>query len=195
MVDVSENVARIGFIGYQALHEVALTDVQHAQDAMQRDFDDQFYRRAFVRALFAFIEADVWGRKTISLYLNEKSDSKILSVEEASIAGESMAVLNEDGSVRTTEPRLHFLANLRFSFRAFARTFHIEDFGLSVDDGGWASLRNAVKVRDRLMHPKGAKDFMVSEAEIEVCRDALIWYDKEASRLNRLVAERLELGG
>jgi hypothetical protein len=160
---------------------------------MQGNFEDQFYRRAFVRALFAFIEADVWGRKMVALYLHQESEPKPLMPEEVLIASETpVPELKDDGSVRTTELRLRFLPNLRFSFRTFARAFHVEEFNLAVGDNGWAELRKAVEIRDRLMHPKGGNDFTVSDRDVEVCRGALIWYDKEASRLNELAAAQVE---
>ena len=192
---VEENPRKLGLVGYMGLYQVAVADVQQAASALQRNFSDQFHRRAFVRALFAFIEADVWGRKTVAAHVHEepKYPLKPLTIEELSIANERpMPILNEDGTVRSMEPRFRLKGNLRFSFRVFAATFGVRGFSLQIEQDGWPDLGRAIKIRDRLMHPKGGSDFMVTDEEVEVCMKALAWYRQETERLNTLAAESLE---
>jgi hypothetical protein len=182
----------LGLIGYRDLHEIARRDVSRAGKMLAESGED-FYRRAFVRAIFAFIEADVWGRKRVALFLHERSAAKpLLTVAEILIVSEESASLGQDGSVSVTSPRLQLLPNLRFSFRVFAAAFDVQNYQLEVGDVGWSDLRRAVDIRDRLMHPKGVKDFEVSDEEIVICGGAISWYDAANSRLLDLANERLQ---
>ena len=187
----TENLQEIGLIAYHTVYGIARRDVARAEE-MLNESDEGFNRRTFVRAMFAFIEADVWGRKRIALLLHERSAAKpILTIAEVAIASEEIANLKEDGSASTTSPRLKFLPNLKFSFRAFAAAFEVQNYSLEIAEAGWSDLRNAVRIRDRLMHPKGGNSFTVSDDEIAVCTRALGWYDAASSRLFELAAEVL----
>jgi hypothetical protein len=181
-------------IEYQALYNIARQDVQRAGEVLLKESEDDFYRRAFVRAIFAFMEADVWGRKRVALYVNDRrsASGQFLTVNENAICSEETADLDEDGKVRVTSLRLRFLPNLRFSFRVFAAAFDIQNYQLEVGDAQWSDVRKAVRIRDRLMHPKGGSDFKVSDEEIDTCGRAVGWYVAASSRLLNLATERLQ---
>jgi hypothetical protein len=189
----TENRQDIGLIGYKALYNIARQDVQRAGEMLKESGDD-FYRRAYVRAIFAFIEADVWGRKRVALYVHQRrsASGEFLTVTEIAIVCEENADLDEDGKVKVTSLRLRFVPNLRFSFRVFAAAFDVQSYQLEVGDARWADVRKALKIRDRLMHPKGGSDFKVSDEEITTCGRALGWYDAASSRLLDLAAECLQ---
>jgi len=46
------------------------------------------------------------------------------------------------------------------------------DFGTA----GWAAVRVSLTTRDHLMHPKRAEEVLISDAEVEVTRDAATWF-------------------
>src|SRR5438093_935532 len=116
----TENPQEICLVAYYAVHEIARSDVARVEE-MLNESDEAFHRRAFVRTMFAFIEADVWGRKRTALLLHERSAAKpILTIAEVAIASEESFSLREDGTASTNSPRLKFLPNLKFSFRVFA---------------------------------------------------------------------------
>jgi hypothetical protein len=46
------------------------------------------------------------------------------------------------------------------------------DFGTA----GWSAMRESLRSRDHLMHPKSAEDVQMSDAEMEMARDAAAWF-------------------
>jgi hypothetical protein len=49
-------------------------------------------------------------------------------------------------------------------------------FNLNTDGQGWKNLSKAVKVRDRLMHPKEVADLQVSNEEVGAAKKAFEWF-------------------
>jgi len=46
---------------------------------------------------------------------------------------------------------------------------------------GWKAVQKSFVVRNRLMHPKRAETFVVSDEDLTVTRDALLWFTKSMS--------------
>jgi hypothetical protein len=133
-------------------------------------------RRVLVRSIFSFIEALVYGLKMLAL--DDANTDMILSRGERMIAEEEDYQLDESGSVVTRPSRLRFLSNLRFAFRVLAKVSDAE-FNLDVSGAGWQSLQRALKVRDRLMHPKRLADLEVTDAEVREALRAFIWFENQ----------------
>ncbi|MFN7996329.1 MAG: hypothetical protein U0Q18_22140 [Bryobacteraceae bacterium] len=186
---MSSKSSGVGLLGYRKFRETALEDVYQAAREVANDGNNQFYRRAFVRALFAFIEADVWGRKSVALYFRDKAHLTDLEVAAAS---EHTPDLDEKGRVIGKSPRLQLKPNVLFSFQVFARAFEVRDFHLATNDHGWQAFRTAIAIRNRLMHPKSRDDLSISDDDLQTCCDALNWYEAESARVATLAAESLE---
>ena len=58
-----------------------------------------------------------------------------------------------------------------FSLKAFAETFGLP---LTIDKGGknWQCYTRALKIRDRITHPKNINDIEITDEDIEVIREA-----------------------
>ncbi|MET0168243.1 MAG: hypothetical protein ABW318_25045, partial [Vicinamibacterales bacterium] len=61
-----------------------------------------------------------------------------------------------------------------FSVRAYAEIVHCKDNFFS--DNGWRQLQDALKVRDRLTHPKQGSDLVVSDDALRACHEAYTWF-------------------
>ena len=61
--------------------------------------------------------------------------------------------------------------NVLFSLRSFAE---VVGLSLRIDKGGrnWQAYSEALKIRDRITHPKRLKDVELTDAEIEAVREA-----------------------
>jgi hypothetical protein len=90
--------------------------------------------------------------------------------------------LNEKGEAREQAKFLKLTDNLRFSFRALAWVLG-SDYELDVRGNGWAAFRQAVTIRNRLMHPKCVKDLDVTEEDLKHVRVAVAWYKKSTLEL------------
>ena len=95
-----------------------------------------------------------------------------LSPGEVALAAEDDYELKENGEVTIRKAKLKFGPNFRFAFLLLAKANGI-DYRLNVSCKEWEAMGRALRVRDRLMHPKLATDLQVTDDET---RDALIAY-------------------
>jgi hypothetical protein len=136
-------------------------------------------RRLLVRAVFSFIEAVVFMLKDMAL-ASCKPDS--LSPGEIALANEDQYELDDSGEVMTRPAQLKFLSNFRFAFRIADKAGKLE-YKLDVASADWLALRNALKVRDRLTHPKGLHSVVVTDDEVRDAMRAFAWVAKELMRV------------
>jgi hypothetical protein len=134
-------------------------------------------RRSYVRACYAFFEANNYALKFLSL--NFPSN---ISAEDIFICRETDFDIDESGRCVSRKKNLRFLPNLRFAFSVFTRAFRIEE-APTYGDSGFAALRNCVKVRDRLTHPKRPSDLLVTPPELSEMATAMSWYTDNFSRI------------
>jgi hypothetical protein len=134
----------------------------------------QFLRRAYVRAVFAYIEGMVFAMKQFSYEYRIQPESSSTRPELAMLLEESYE-LNDKGVARTAPAKIPLEKNIKFAFKAFAKAGH-SDYELPISDHGWEELKKSTRIRDRLMHPKNANDMSVSEAEHSTVRIAHSWF-------------------
>lgn len=128
-------------------------------------------KRNFVRALFAWIEAISYLMRQHVLNeirkeaLTEESIPKLLAASERSYH------VDDKGDVVEDPLRTKISNNLLFSLKSFAE---VVAFPLTVDKGGrnWQAYARALKIRDRVTHPKSPDDLELTEADIEAVREA-----------------------
>jgi hypothetical protein len=135
-------------------------------------------RRLFVRSVFSFIEAAVFRIKTGALFWDT---SKLLPYEIALINEEDYE-LDDRGRIKTRRAHLRFSGNFRFAFAVAAKAAGVT-CQLEVGGDGWRALRDSVKVRDRLMHPKRSADLAVTDAEARNAMEAFRWVMDQMSHL------------
>jgi hypothetical protein len=140
-------------------------------------------RRLFVRSVFSFIEAAVFKIKTGALFW----DTSKLVPPEIALINEEDYELDDRGTIKTRKARLRFSGNFRFAFAVAAKAAGVT-YQLDVGGDGWRALRDAVKVRDRLMHPKGSGDLVVTDSEVRGVMEAFHWV---LDQMGRLAAESL----
>jgi hypothetical protein len=144
----------------------AFLDADEAANAGQ-DKESRRARRNAARALFAWIEATVWSIKQTALQFENVLPEKTFNVGEIAVLREREFRLDEDGKVKERNKQLRAEPNLRFAFEAFGRPVH-SDFELQAHGPEWAAYLRALKIRDRLMHPKEASQLKVSDEEYAV---------------------------
>lgn len=114
--------------------------------------DYEFYARQLVRAIFAYIEATTFSVKAWSAGYCMDNGIEI-SPQERYFATDTEYEINDRGEVVEGIAKLSLARNIRFAL-ALRRKAHgiAEPFDASVD--WWCCLREAIRVRDRLTHPK-----------------------------------------
>ncbi len=171
-------------------------DVQHAAGTLDSPHDHR-PRRTYIRAVFALIEAHVWGLKQVALAwfdgrrsINEAfkifvhlgptifAPSDPLPPEERLLLSEAFFRLNKKGEPERDKQRhLNFKQNLKFACRMFAKAWG-KDFSLEAGGPGWDALFKAVKIRNRITHPKSRSNLEINEEEMRIVQKAYQWFKK-----------------
>jgi hypothetical protein len=124
--------------------------------------DIQFWRRTYVRALFAFVEAQIWFYKTYALMAVEGGLAH-LTVGELALLNELQFDL-EKGKVREQKKFLPVAENFRFAVYILAKAYR-STYVLDVSGKEWSWFREAIDIRNRITHPKVPTDIIISDEE------------------------------
>jgi hypothetical protein len=138
------------------------------------DQEQQFWRRATVRAFFAEVEAITYELKQFA-YAAREIPGIGFSPGDIEALTEETYELNERGKSTPRKAKLPTLANLRFAFDAYGRAV-FSDYELDVTGQGWQFMKTAIDVRDRLTHPKGAASLLVTRKDLEAVVYASAWF-------------------
>ena len=128
-------------------------------------------KRNFVRALFAWIEAISYlMRRHVLSELRKKPLDEDL-IPKLLAASEKTYHVDGNGDVVEATLATRTSNNLLFSLKAFGE---VVDLPMTVDKGcrNWQTYSRALKIRDRVTHPKRPEDLELTSSEIEVVREA-----------------------
>ena len=139
-------------------------------DAGKRDAEGnieshyEYKTRQFIRAVFAYIEAVTFSVKASSAWRCMEAEIDI-SPQERYFATDIEYEINDRGEVVQTIAKISLARNIRFAFALNRRAHKIpEPFDPSVE--WWCCLKEAIRIRDRLTHPKWPADLNISGDEI-----------------------------
>ena len=126
--------------------------------------DYEFYSRQLIRAVFAYIEAVTFSVKAWSA--GHCMDNAIeITPQERYFATDTEYELNEKGEVVEAVAKISLAKNIRFAIAMNRKAHGIQEpFDASVE--WWSCLKQAIKVRDRLTHPKIPGDLDVSGGDV-----------------------------
>lgn len=151
--------------------------------------ESQFWRRAFARAEFAWIEGVCHCMKCCAFAGRFQEGVKFSTGELQFLSGMRFQ-LGDGGVVKEQPIKTNFLYNIQFSFRVFAM-IHYAEYKLSTSDAQWKTLRDSVKIRNRLMHPKNKSDLIVSNVEEIILLDTHEWFLCKLAQLMELCVQPL----
>jgi len=144
-----------------------------------------FARRTFVRTVFAEIEglcssALFWARYYSGDDAHEALKSQYSDEERAVLRG-VVPRLDDNGVAGVEKLKYSTQRSILFALSLVGRAVGrwgrgAEPPTVNKGDGGWASLLKAIKVRDRLMHPKHRSDVLVTDEELETVRFGRKWF-------------------
>jgi hypothetical protein len=149
------------------------------------DADYEFHARQFLRALFAYIEGVMFSVKCTAAAKCMKNGIEI-SPQERYLVVEVDYDLNDDGVVVERPAKIKLTRNLRFAFELTERANQIpRQFAPGLE--WWFCLRESIKVRDRLTHPRMPSD-------LDISPDELIKAIKAKNGFGDLLARYIKLG-
>lgn len=145
-------------------------DRDQCLDAIMKTFDGEkkifdqerfdFHARQLIRSSFAYIEGVVFSLKLTAANKCMRHGLS-LSPQERYLCIEIGYDLNDKGEVVERPIQIRLARNILFAFELATRSLKLDHkFNPSVD--WWASLKAAIKIRDRFMHPRMPEDFDIS---------------------------------
>jgi len=134
----------------------------------------QAERRLYTRSVFALIEALILVMKQMALSFHPEPSCETISQAERVFAQEQVYRLSESGDIEVHRNKVTLETNIKFSFKLFAKSGYVSAT-LEVSCLEWQSLKKAIKVRDRITHPKKVADIEILDHEFEDVRTSLSW--------------------
>ena len=133
-----------------------------------------FSRRCLYRTLFSIIEAHISHLKASALLFtidqpNFFSESEVLALQNLE------SFITDKGEVCTRPARIRLKDNLRLAFRSFGRS-QDRHFEVDYSTPGGTAFTSAIKIRDRITHPKDPNDWIIDEAGARLVLEAWSWF-------------------
>ena len=164
------SVKKKSFIESDAFAKVLAEDVAQAKQRMENEPSDS-HRREFVRTTYSAIEAQLWQLKMYAL--KNVLDKKTASIHELSALKEESYGINDKGEVYI-QPKGH---SLKLGLRLVLSILKKYGNPIQVDFGSvdWKNIDDALKIRNRVTHPKSMLDISVTQEEAERCHLAFLY--------------------
>jgi hypothetical protein len=140
----------------------------------------EFHARQLIRAIFAYIEAVTFSMKAWSAGHCMAQGIEI-TPQERYFATDIEYELNDRGDLVETVAKISLAKNVRFALAMNRKAHGVrEPFDASVE--WWSCLKAAIRVRDRLTHPKLPGDLDVTGDDIVTVLKAKKGFEEEALR-------------
>lgn len=142
--------------------------------ALQRltDKSNESDRRNALRTIISATEGLTWICRTHVQSIAE--DMETISPIERIALSEVAVSVSETGRLSRQVKHLSMIAAIRLTTnvaQSISPNIHI-DFGRIE----WENLKCAIKVRNRVTHPKISTDLMVSDQDIEIAKSGFFWF-------------------
>jgi hypothetical protein len=175
----------IDFKDLRATYNELVRDVDLSKGLDTDVCSEAFIKRTYARAFFAMVEGIIAQLKQLALHAN--AESRVFEVFELELLEERVGYLDSsDGTAKPGNAKLSFLPNLQFSMTSAARALNL-DFKLEKGGQGWLAMRDSVKIRDRITHPKNMDSLVISDDEMKKLGQANAWFRDETVRLIDLI--------
>lgn len=145
-------------------------------EALLAEKDSQFFRRAYIRSVFASIEGITWLIKQVCLKAQSPKGPRRISLAEYALLSDQTYELKNNGEPSVQTKFLKLADNLRFTAKVVARLFGIT-LELGVGTITWEKFVKAISVRNRITHPKAAEEMTISDEDISLCKDVSGWFN------------------
>jgi hypothetical protein len=141
--------------------------------AYGRSNPSPFAHRSLVRTHFAMIEGVSFQLRQITLA--SLIDTDFLTPEEIVLLREKRYSIDNTGSPKAQETFHSFLPNLLFSIRCYLKN-HGALYTVNMTGDGWAAMQRAIKIRNRVTHPKNSESLELTTQDLKDFTDAAVWW-------------------
>jgi hypothetical protein len=145
--------------------------------------DSQFKRRTMYRTVFSVVEAYSSHMKEMAHYFAGCDNNIFTDAEKLALLGRTY-VINSSGRIEEQDAKISMKTNIRMAFWAISKAMgndHLVDFGTA----GAERFFQAVKVRDKIIHPNLRRGWDINDAEINLLHQAWAWFSEQMSICSR----------
>ena len=144
------------------------------------DADYEYHARMLIRSIFAYIEGVTFSVKVKAAELCLKNGVDITDGERF-FAIDLDFILANNGDVKERPAHIRTADNVRFAFRLQEKA-HGLSTKFDPSAGWWSDFQAAIRVRDRLVHPKMPGDLDVNGDEIVQALTAYKGYNSQIEK-------------
>ncbi len=146
----------------EAARAVVVEDIHYCEQAYVADPLNQVARRNLIRAEFAFIDAGLHVIK----YMGAGGDEH--KIPQKTPAKEGMINAYDNLADKLKIP-IKFKRN----------------------NAGWDAMTKAIKIRDRITHPKKPSDLVISDSDMKIFKRAVEWFATAMVEIKSVVENNL----
>ena len=176
-----ENEECVDIKYYADFFDVLVTDCREAAEIWGKECTP-YTRRAYVKAVFSFIDGNTYRLNQLWLDCHQVGSFTLTKAQINKLLGYKFG---EDGSKVPLKSSILDSVKLSFSVPSKAKGI---DNPLNTIGNEWCTFKKAVRIRNRLTHPKSVNDLEVSLDEMKIIESASDFYRQSTMALvQRLV--------
>ncbi len=175
-VDPHTKQSLMAFDNINELFSLLSADVSASFEMQIRYPDDQFLRRNAVRTAWAFIEGVTFGFKHWLLTICDLAKEP-LTRSERTLLTEMIFKMNEKGEFKQFPIRERTNSNIGKVFKLLGKKLDM-NWSPDFNDKNWCAMRDSLKVRHRVTHPKRSQDLTISYDEMQKVNSSMKWMFK-----------------
>ena len=165
---------------FSSLTKILFHDIEVLQNLKSQKSNKNAYRRFFIHSIFSYIDSYLSFLKS-QIALTGEVDYLCLDEEEEII----ILGRKGKGNLRNKPKRLPLSQDIKFTIQLFLEinySFSVIDYKTK----DWNQLIQAIKVRNRIIHPKKASDLLVMDKEFNLCNNTILFFLELMKRTHQL---------
>ena len=170
---------RVEFINLRDTLRELIADVEVAKKLDTNYCNEDFIKRTYTHSFFAMVEGVISQLKEIALSANKKTNT--FQPYEVELLEEKFASLENNGIPKQKSAKLRLMPNIIFSLNYCAKALNL-NYNVN-KNSGYESMLKAIKIRDRITHPKNKSSLIITNNDMTVLGDAHAWFRDEVVRL------------
>jgi hypothetical protein len=153
--------------------------------------DENAYRRFYVRAVFALVEAFVEQHRRLVVHLCEAGKIHLRENKLRQLR-ETRKIFDSDGAVVGEEPNyMRIFDKIKQVYKAAAAGFGSR-LRITFGDDHWREFKAAMEIRNQITHPKTIQDCWIFEASLQLVVAANEWFKALQNDFVRMAREHRE---
>jgi hypothetical protein len=144
-------------------------------------------RRAYVRAIFALVEATVEQHKRLLLDLSARRTVMLDSSSHTALSEQTYFV-SDNGNISVREQYLQLRRKIFLVYRVAGEVL-VQTLDVRFDDQGWQHFGTAIEIRDRITHPKSFADCHIEGDDVDTVDAGHDWFRQLSNEFVRVARE------